>query len=457
MRTLADNRYAIGIFLMGITVISAAQVIYCMAPSLNLDEQIHYFFAMQANWFNILKESRGDAHPPLYYFLLHLWTRLGTNPFFLRSLNLAIFLICVVFSYHVGRLWKLSVGRSLAIAATFGLSYGPSISAGELRAYSLASLFLWGNLWYAKQDNARWKFTLMGGLAILTAYASVFPVVVVGLLRFRKHIFLPFLFMFFIIGVFALWHSPPFQRYAILQIGAYQKSVFDLRELFLFLRQSLQFVNANIGPICFIAVIFLKKAKALRYLFMTVLIAALLGKFPFSPMARHYFYLYPLLFITIANATSDWNPVFSIALIASFIGVQTPLVLRPPTPNDSHAGPDLSDDIRSPHAIIFADPMSARYLSWHYYRGIRPKREILPPFTQYTFDKSVVVVSYQNLIPEGATLISKTTFFPVPEPIEQFFRRYGDQVFQSHGVQGAFFAAKVNRFNDTVSNGPTRN
>ncbi len=82
-----------------------------------------------------------DVHPPLYFWLLHLWLGVaGQSEFALRFLSLTFGLLTVAVMYRLGRRWLGSTGGLLAglLAATSPLYLAYS---QEVRMYSLVTLF----------------------------------------------------------------------------------------------------------------------------------------------------------------------------------------------------------------------------------------------------------------------------------------------------------------------------
>lgn len=84
--------------------------------------------------------TAGDVHPPLYFWLLWAWIRLGGDtPFAMRYLTLALGVLIVAVSYAVGRRLGGDWAGALAVWIT-GLSRLMVWWSQEMRMYTLAAL-----------------------------------------------------------------------------------------------------------------------------------------------------------------------------------------------------------------------------------------------------------------------------------------------------------------------------
>jgi uncharacterized membrane protein len=82
---------------------------------------------------------RIDQHPPLYYFLLHFWMKLGDSAVLVRAFSALIGTLTIPVIYLLGR--RL-LGREVALLATFILAISPFHVrfAQETRMYTLLTL-----------------------------------------------------------------------------------------------------------------------------------------------------------------------------------------------------------------------------------------------------------------------------------------------------------------------------
>lgn len=83
-----------------------------------------------------------DVHPPLYYWLLHVWVRLiGSSEFSIRALSVFPSLITVIFAYAITR--HLSKRRLAALLAMLLIAVSPYHIhwIQDTRMYVLTTLF----------------------------------------------------------------------------------------------------------------------------------------------------------------------------------------------------------------------------------------------------------------------------------------------------------------------------
>src|SRR3990172_3519873 len=99
------------------------------------DDAFSYFLAKQSLG-QIVAGTAADTMPPLYYFLLHYWMKLGESIFVLRLLGvvLSIGMIGVVFD-----LGRRLAGAAAGLWAALIVAVGPFqiYHAQELRMYTL--------------------------------------------------------------------------------------------------------------------------------------------------------------------------------------------------------------------------------------------------------------------------------------------------------------------------------
>ncbi len=152
---------------------------------------------------DITRAALADIHPPVYYYLLHFWTRLaGSSEFSARFLSAASGVLAVCLLYRLGR---LLFGRGAGLSAAAFLAVAPvAVYYGqEARMYSLllglTSLWtlVWLRLlvrpggWLGRHRRAGWfLYGLLGVVCLYTHYLAglVLAVHVLGtmLLRLRQ-------------------------------------------------------------------------------------------------------------------------------------------------------------------------------------------------------------------------------------------------------------------------------
>lgn len=117
-------------------------------------------------------------HPPLFYALLELWTRVGGDAFFWRAPSALFGVLTVAFVYAFT---QATVGRAAAVTTVWLAAFSPWLIwyAQELRMYSLfACLFLLGVVAivrYLTSPHAGWWLTAVAAvtLALYTHYAAL--------------------------------------------------------------------------------------------------------------------------------------------------------------------------------------------------------------------------------------------------------------------------------------------
>lgn len=135
---------------------------------------------LKAPWIEMNQMIFADVHPPLYYWLVKLWSALfDYSPEGIRSFSLIFGVLTVVSVYWIAKkMFDMRAGL-LAAAVTaispFAIEYSQ-----EARMYSLFGfLFVW-SVWFfvkALEDDKRKDWILWGvfsGLAFLTHYLALF-------------------------------------------------------------------------------------------------------------------------------------------------------------------------------------------------------------------------------------------------------------------------------------------
>jgi len=157
---------------------------------LNPDEALHFLIANQASLATVYHDSLTNAHPPLIYFLLHFWMRLGDSEVDLRLLSVFAGAATVWVVYR----WLAKFSPAWGLSTALLLALLPPLAAldAEVRQYAVLMLFMAGALLTLERAMAEssWTAMLMSALllyaAILTHYSALFFAVAlgcVGLLR----------------------------------------------------------------------------------------------------------------------------------------------------------------------------------------------------------------------------------------------------------------------------------
>lgn len=134
--------------------------------------------------FDVVRLTTLDVHPPLYYVLLELWTRLaGNSPTALRLLSvLAATGLVALGAGPVRRVWNARTGWTFAVITVF--SSGVLCFAQEARMYALATLLVSGAALYghlAVRDGRRGDFVAFAVFTAIAALTHYFALVAVGM------------------------------------------------------------------------------------------------------------------------------------------------------------------------------------------------------------------------------------------------------------------------------------
>lgn len=145
---------------------------------LNPDEALHYFVAAQPSFSQTYTVSLTTAHPPLMFFLLHAWTKLGSSEMFLR---LPFVAAGVLFGWMLFLWLRRIAGEQSALLALAIAMFAPSLIAlsAEVRQYSLLLFFCATSLYALErgfqEDSSNWiALSALGlWLALLTHYSAL--------------------------------------------------------------------------------------------------------------------------------------------------------------------------------------------------------------------------------------------------------------------------------------------
>lgn len=191
------------VLLLGIVALCAIPL-YLLGRSefISYDGWWHIFIARIGNWRATFEDIRDNAHPPLFYVVLHYVAKLGHGRLVYRS---AVIIPGLAAVFYIGRIGsQLFTSRALALlaAAAYGFSMAFIDLSLDVRSYTLALLFVLAASYYffewirdpaGKQaPGAFLLFCSLASLGITTEYyAAFFPialfvVVVIYFLRYAE-------------------------------------------------------------------------------------------------------------------------------------------------------------------------------------------------------------------------------------------------------------------------------
>lgn len=152
---------------------------------LNPDEATNYLIAHQSSLTGVYRASLTNPHPPLYYFLLLFWRRLGDSEFMLR---LPSMLAGTAFLWVAYRWAGRVLGRATGFVMLAVLAVSPLMvsMSGEVRSYPLllllicAALLVFEQAFAQKQARLVLIFGLLLVLAVPTHYSALAVTLALG-------------------------------------------------------------------------------------------------------------------------------------------------------------------------------------------------------------------------------------------------------------------------------------
>jgi uncharacterized membrane protein len=149
------------------------------------DEALDYLLVNQASALEAYRQSLGNAHPPLLYFVLYYWRFLGTSELALRFPSVIAGTVMPWLAF----LWLKRLRKATAFLALLLLTFAPALItfSTEIRPYALLLMFLTAALWSldrAFERNSAREMLLFGAflcLAIFTQYSAIWAAAAMGI------------------------------------------------------------------------------------------------------------------------------------------------------------------------------------------------------------------------------------------------------------------------------------
>lgn len=291
-----------------------------------------------------------NAHPKLYFLLLHFWMKFGEGEFYLRSISVIFGLLLIVATYLLGKeIYTAKIGAFAALAVAFSPFH--LLYDRELRMYSLFAFLSIFSLYFflrSLRDNKRssWiMYTLFTFLTMYTHYHAfllIFAEYVYLCLNLKKFkrlllkviaanavsgiIFMPW----FVNGMFYhLQNLSPWTRgedvFPIKNIAYILKPLYVLYSLCL--GQTLLPWNmwGILGMLIFIVVGFIsivnfkKELKGNKFVLIVVAAVLVPGILISYAMPRYYIFLAPLLYLFFASSIERTKIVWLVSILFSGI------------------------------------------------------------------------------------------------------------------------------------------
>lgn len=145
-------------------------------PSIWFDEAFGAYM-IHFNFLDIARYTATDVHPPLFYWLLKIWTAVfGHTEFGLRSMSVFFGVIAAIFSYLLTR---RQFGRRASIVGLFVLALSPMVIrySQEARMYTLAAAIVLSATYVlvrALESKSRKLWVLYGVLVSLGMWTHYF-------------------------------------------------------------------------------------------------------------------------------------------------------------------------------------------------------------------------------------------------------------------------------------------
>ena len=149
------------------------------------DERLHLQIAAAPTLGETYRSSLGNAHPPLFMLLLHIWSRIVSGPWGPPPLP-ALFGAASLWPAY--RFARSAVGEAAGLVALVQLAFLPSLVSvsAELRGYAALLFFSAASLWAVEraggdESRARVRVRIVlwataSALALLSHYAAVWVV-----------------------------------------------------------------------------------------------------------------------------------------------------------------------------------------------------------------------------------------------------------------------------------------
>jgi len=203
------------IFLLFVFAIGLAlRLLFINSREIAYDDAFSYFLS-RGSFKTIISGTSVDTMPPLYYFLLHIWIKIGASLWFLRTLNILINLLTGLIVYFFTK-ELFGVFTSRIAIVLFMIAPFQIYHSQELRMYALLLLgqvgFYFSILKYIRSDfkNKRKWFifvVLFGVIAMYSHNLGILGLLGVNLIFFflrEKKEFLKILLIQFFILIFSL-------------------------------------------------------------------------------------------------------------------------------------------------------------------------------------------------------------------------------------------------------------
>lgn len=170
----------IAVLILGLAIFATIALLNAPRAAIWFDEAFSAYLVQFSFW-DIARFTASDVHPPLYYWLLKVWSSLfGTTELAYRSLSVALGAATVTVAFFLSR--KL-FGRKVAWTALLFLILSPMLIrySDEARMYTLAALIVFSATYVmlkARATNNTKLWVLYGVLVSLGMWTHYFTALV---------------------------------------------------------------------------------------------------------------------------------------------------------------------------------------------------------------------------------------------------------------------------------------
>jgi hypothetical protein len=178
IKEISEKKIIILIFILGIVL----RLVRSGAESLDFDE-IYSVKLASMDLRGIIQQTSTDFHPPLYYFLLHLWRSfLGDSEFSVRLLSVLFGIMGIWGIYQLSKL-LFNITTALVASFFFSISHLNIEFSQEARMYSLLVLLTIYSMYYLvklEKEQSLINFVFFIIFNVLLLYTHVYSFFIIS-------------------------------------------------------------------------------------------------------------------------------------------------------------------------------------------------------------------------------------------------------------------------------------
>jgi uncharacterized membrane protein len=216
------------LIIFGIILISAGLRVYKIEQKNLWFDEIYSWKISQGDIVQIVSETSGDIHPPLYYILLKFWTNIFSDSIFgMRMLSVLFGILSIYFVYKISKLFLDNNLQIYFVLLIYAFSPLNIYYSQEVRMFNLNLLLCLGSVYfffkfiYSGKDMSAVFYLLFTILAIYTHYFAfliLFTQLLLIIIFYYKKIisisiFKKYIFYFIIVNLlYAPWYPVFFNQ-----------------------------------------------------------------------------------------------------------------------------------------------------------------------------------------------------------------------------------------------------